>query len=260
MALFVFWQLIKQLTTAPDYRWEITPGHKPASHVPLAWMVREAIHAGLNFDAEKVVAMGCSDVLEDQGAAAPPAADTAYTDFASAVPDICVTNGRQQPNGGSSSSAVVAAPEEETNGHDDETTPRSHFHDMMHRAHVARLHDSLLYSCGLGFASVTSWRLMEYLPFRRMDLQADGTWKPIRWPLPCGEVRDVPDNARVHGSVIRRMRLDASYRPGNLIIGGGGRGCRVAPDEYGTGEWQCIKDEGDPVGELWVKARPDQDG
>lgn len=38
---------------------------------------------------------------------------------------------------------------------------------------------------------------MEYLPFRRMDLQSDGSWKPIIWPLPMGEVRDVPENVCV---------------------------------------------------------------
>ena len=94
---------------------------------------------------------------------------------------------------------------------------------------------------------------MEYLPFRRMDLLPDGSWKPIRWPLPCGEVRDVPLTARVHGSVIRRMQQDEKYRPGNLIVGGGGRGCRLAPREHGMGEWECVQNEGDPVGEVWVK-------
>ena len=94
------------------------------------------------------------------------------------------------------------------------------------------------------------------MPFRRMDLQSDGSWKPIRWPLPCGEVRDIPHTARVHGSVIRRMQLDPDYRPGNLVIGGGGRGMRRAPKEYGMGEWECVAEEGDPVGEVWVKKTP----
>jgi hypothetical protein len=86
-----------------------------------------------------------------------------------------------------------------------------------------------------------------------MDLQPDGSWKPIRWPLPCGEVRDIPENARVHGSVIRRMQLDDKYRPGNLIVGGGGRGVRVAPKEYGIGDWVCVANEGSPVNEIWMK-------
>ncbi len=95
--------------------------------------------------------------------------------------------------------------------------------------------------------------MLRYLPFRRMDLRDDGSWHPIRWPLPCGEVRDIPANARVHGSVIRRMQQDKTYRPGNLIVGGGGRGVRLAPEQYGIGEWVCVEREGCPVGEVWVR-------
>lgn len=76
-----------------------------------------------------------------------------------------------------------------------------------------------------------------------MNLQPDGSWKPISWPLPMGEVRDVPETARVHGSVIRRLRQDESYRPGNLIIGGSGRSVRRAPKEHGIGEWECVQEK-----------------
>jgi len=43
------------------------------------------------------------------------------------------------------------------------------------------------------------------------------------------------------------------YRPGNLLIGGGGRGVRVAPKEHGTGEWVVIRDEGNLIGEVLMK-------
>lgn len=86
-----------------------------------------------------------------------------------------------------------------------------------------------------------------------MDLQPDGSWKPISWPLPRGEVRDIPHNARIHGSVIRRLQVDKNYRPGNLIVGGGGRGVKRAPDHLGIGEWVCVEKEGCPVGEVWVR-------
>ena len=86
-----------------------------------------------------------------------------------------------------------------------------------------------------------------------MDLQRDGNWKAIHWPLPRGEVRDVPKDAKVHHSVIKRMQEDAQYRPGNLImLGVGGRGRRVAPKSMGMGEWVSICDANDPVSEIFV--------
>jgi len=95
---------------------------------------------------------------------------------------------------------------------------------------------------------------MEYLPFRRMDLQEDGSWESITWPLPKGEVRDIPENAMIHSSVIRRMEADENYRPGNLIVGGGGRGVRKAPKDMGIGKWIVVAEPGDPVGEVVVRA------
>jgi hypothetical protein len=76
-----------------------------------------------------------------------------------------------------------------------------------------KIHDCLCFKNGLTPTAVMGWKLMEYLPFRRMDLQPDGSWKPISWPLPCGEVRDIPDGVRVHSSVIRRMEVDERYVP-----------------------------------------------
>jgi hypothetical protein len=123
----------------------------------------------------------------------------------------------------------------------------------MHKAHTSRIHDSLEYSGGLGTMAVTAWKFMEFLPFRRMDLQSDGSWRPIRWPLPRGEVRDIPSGVRIHGSVVRRLNEVENYRPGNLILGGGGRGMRRAPKEYGVGDWVCVAEPGDPVGEIWMR-------
>lgn len=68
--------------------------------------------------------------------------------------------------------------------------------------------DVLQFKNGATRFGTMSWNLMEYLPFRRMDLQEDGSWKAIIWPLPKGEVRDIPANALIHGSVIRRMEAD----------------------------------------------------
>ncbi|OTB02794.1 hypothetical protein M426DRAFT_264241 [Hypoxylon sp. CI-4A] len=237
--------------------WEVTKDSKSASHVPLAYMVREAQRAGLNFDPEKLVEMGVAEISEGPG---PSQAPDGYTD--AGVPDIRIASSSPSPRSPPSLGIesvdwshfkINATSDEEK----DEVRP---FHRMIHKAHLARIHDSLEFGSGLSKGQVLSWKIMEYMPFRRMDLRPDGSWKPIRWPLPCGEVRDIPHTARVHGSVIRRMNEDADYRPGNLIVGGGGRGMRKAPDEYGIGEWQCVQDHGDPVGEVWVRKTPDPAG
>lgn len=229
--------------------WEIPTESKSASHVPLVYMIREAQKAGLNFDPEKLIEMGVMEALEE------PLMDGDNADHHdSGVPDIRIDK---------SSPTNEARPEVMNWGHinytgeqekkKEETESPSSFHQMLHKAHLAHIHDSLEFSSGLGVGQVLSWKIMEYMPFRRMDLQPDGSWKPIRWPLPCGEVRDIPHAARVHGSVIRRLKEDQAYRPGNLIIGGGGRGMRRAPEEYGIGEWKCVQNHGDPIGEVWVK-------
>lgn len=131
------------------------------------------------------------------------------------------------------------------------------FHDALRQSGVeGYCHDTLIFGGGLGRMSVLSWKMMELLPFRRMDLGPDGGWKPIRMPLPRGETRDIPRDAKVHGSVLKRMEQDAKYRPGNLIgLGKGGRGRKQARPEDGTGEWVCVMNEGDPVCEVFVSKR-----
>ncbi|KAF4974448.1 hypothetical protein FZEAL_8648 [Fusarium zealandicum] len=215
--------------------WEMLQDRKSCSHIPLAWMVRQAQKAGLPFDTDKVAEMGCC--------AGPDWNSQGQVRGRPDVPDLLVTSG----NGGLSRAPTMP------------TDEKSHtsFHDIMHGACTARTHDSLEFGQGLGTLAVSAWKIMEYMPFRRMDLQGDGSWKPIRWPLPCGEVRDIPETVRVHGSVIRRMKMDDNYRPGNLIIGGGGRGTRKASAEHGIGEWECIADEGDPVAEIWTRKKRD---
>jgi len=41
-------------------------------------------------------------------------------------------------------------------------------------------------------------------------------------------------------------------------VGGGGRGVRVAPKELGMGEWVVLKEEGHPIGEIWMRKRTDK--
>lgn len=66
-------------------------------------------------------------------------------------------------------------------------------------------------------------------------------------------MRDMPNDAQVHISAIRRMEANPTYRPGNLILGGGGRGVAVAPKGAGTGEWIPAGDEGDLVRARFVR-------
>ncbi|TDZ40806.1 Uncharacterized protein CTRI78_v010095 [Colletotrichum trifolii] len=237
--------------------WDAVSGRKNASHIPLVWMVREAMRAGLTFDVEQLEQLGCVESI-DPSRSAPPRPKKSLRGV-SPVPEIHVN--APSPLG----SPIVGVPEspkatatehenaDSSHSEDSHTHCLSQFDSMMRTAHEAQIHDSLDFSCGMHPASVFMWRVMEHLPFRRLDLRPDGSWKPIRWPLPRGEVRDVPDKVRVHGSVIRRMERDESYRPGNLIVGGGGRGCRVAPKEYGMGQWMCVKGEGDVIDEVWVR-------
>jgi hypothetical protein len=180
--------------TDPTLSWEILPHSKPASHIPLSWMVREAMKAGLSFDMDKVVSMGCCDALDSLDAQqqpqffapGPPPPQEPAVDAAAPRPALPTFrfDGGSQPTSPVIDNGIAPdgpAPDEESAkvegvAHDLpeilsptlNETPRSHFHSLIHRAHRARIHDSLAYGGGLGLFAVASWRLMEYLPFRRM--------------------------------------------------------------------------------------------
>ncbi|EMC96032.1 hypothetical protein BAUCODRAFT_148869 [Baudoinia panamericana UAMH 10762] len=203
--------------------WTLKEGEQPASDLPLMWMVREAKRAGMPFDEDKLEASGylVDNVLRHQET-------PAITIEGQPMP---------QPQRTASVNHSVVRNEE----------------DMLRLETTTTVHDSLAFGKGMGAMSVLSWQVMEYLPFRRMDLHEDGSWKPISWPLPMGEPRDMPDTALVHGSVIRRMEADPSYRPGNLIIGGGGRGVKIAPKEAGIGHWRVAREAGDRLGEAVIR-------
>jgi uncharacterized protein (DUF2235 family) len=219
--------------------WKLNPGETwPLSHAPLVWMVQEAQRAGLVFDERKLKQFECCE------------------EFSGDVSPICETFAFQHHKElekvtievhGNSQSATKG---EKTQGSTRCTSFRT---ALEHSSTQGSLHDCLEFGGQLPPISVLMWQVMEYLPFRRMDLQKDGSWKPIRWPLPRGEVRDIPDDALIHNSAIRRMETDPKYRPGNLIVGGGGRGVRKAPEHFGTGEWVVIQDEGHPVQEIYMR-------
>ena len=229
-------------------------------------MVREAKRAGLHFDPAKMEEMNCGwdvgydDEMPDDDEGIDPKQRN------STVPEVQITADgspeifhdphhridRAAEAGRRPHTANTSEPPEGDPRHE----RKQRFHDHLHRAVTeATLHDSLMYGRGLSTMGVVAWKFMEWLPFRRMDLQDDGSWKPINWPLPRGEVRDIPDTAWIHSSALRRMEVDPKYRPGNLIVGGGGRGMIVAPEKYGMGEWAVVHERGDPVGECVVRVR-----
>jgi uncharacterized protein (DUF2235 family) len=194
--------------------WLLDDEIRPASDLPLIWMLREAMRAGMPIDEAKL--------------------------------------SKAQYHAGEIGAAMDKTYRIDSKDLDSDQTPK--MSDIEYLATRTRLHDSLTFNGGLPWTSVIPWLIMEHLPFRRMDLQPDGTWKPISWPLPRGETRDMPDDAQIHSSVIQRMKVDPSYRPGNLIIGGGGRGVRKAPKSAGIGKWHVVRERGDPIGEAVVRA------
>lgn len=64
---------------------------------------------------------------------------------------------------------------------DDPETHRSFLQALEDSCSNGLIHDCLELGGGLSWANVMLWKMMEYLPFRRMDLQKNGSWKPIRW-------------------------------------------------------------------------------
>lgn len=226
--------------------WPLAKGESPLSHGPLVWMVREAQRAGLDFDGDKMLRFKCCDEdynISSQGVASdgPP------------MPEIQVDSPFSSPRSEKIEPGWAAGMEPQ------KVEPSAFEQNLYKAATKGVLHDCLKFNNGLTFGSVLSWKLMEYLPFRRMDLRPDGSWKAISFPLPMGETRDIPENARIHHSAIQRMEADERYRPGNLIIGGGGRGVRKAPKEMGIGNWEVLKGKYDPIGKVYVRKGPSLD-
>lgn len=228
--------------------WILEEDETPLSLVPLVWMVREAQRAGLEFDSEQMLKLKCCDdnlTMDDATPidgppVRPPMPDIQVT--AASTGDIFNSPRREAVAPGW---APGLAPPE---------TPKSSFKKTLDYAMTkSTLHDVLIFGCGLSKGQVLAWKCMEYLPFRRMDLRPDGSWKAISLPLPMGETRDVPENAHIHHSAILRMQADENYRPGNLIIGGGGRGVRKAPKELGMGSWEVLKGGNDQIGCVYVR-------
>lgn len=222
--------------------WTLRDGESFAlSHAPLVWMVQEALAAGLECDPAKMKQFECLEEFEGEYS---PIRNVNWQK--SWCEDPAHDHDHHENGNGKEKSA--------DGEHESPSKSSQRFKAALYASSTeGYLHDCLSFRSGLPTFSVITWKLMEYLPFRRMDLREDGSWEPICWPLPCGEVRDIPNDAQIHVSVIRRMRKDEKYRPGNLILGGGGRGVRFAPPEAGMGEWVIKNFAGDPVREIYIR-------
>ncbi|KAJ5496978.1 hypothetical protein N7463_008965 [Penicillium fimorum] len=191
------------------------------SHVPLVWMIHEAQRAGLQFDSEKLKQFHCFD-------------DSIAGDI-----QHCQRH---------------RAAEQKVTRNEGETDERSEFEYALWRASTnGQIHDSLRFHHGDTWLSVLSWKMVEYLPFRRMILKSDQTWKPIRFPLPLGERRDIPRDAAVHGSAIHRMEVNSTYRPKNMAPKGKGKGEISGHQAEG---WEMHAHHGCPVRETYRRTQP----
>ena len=122
---------------------------------------------------------------------------------------------------------------------------------IVQAATAAEVHDSLDYDGGKGFETLF-WRIMEYFPFKRPKITPDGSVAMTRWHT-RGLRRPLPEGARIHGSVIERLRRDPEYRPYNLGLG------RKVAEKQGSmahrdiGRWRHVEHAG--MCDYWVRVR-----
>ncbi|KAM7216600.1 short chain dehydrogenase [Rhypophila decipiens] len=198
--------------------------------VPLVWMIRAAMKAGVLFDFDQTNSEDESSYWKKLKEA------ILRPDKPSAVPATTT-------NGSITTTSRKSTIETHAVGGVNEKT--------MHERYLAMLkgtHHDVLKMDRLKYG----W--MEYLPFKRMDLDpSTSRWKPIRWPPSRGDTRDVPDEVpvKVHASVIERMKVNPSYRPRNLILGGGRGGKnplfyfwrKLPAAEFNPDHWVPVEDD-----------------
>ncbi|KAL4891815.1 hypothetical protein BDV59DRAFT_203088 [Aspergillus ambiguus] len=122
-------------------------------------------------------------------------------------------------------------------------------------AEKAELHDSLDYDGGKGIETMF-WRFLEWFPWKRPAVQPDGSIKETRWHFK-GLRRPLPPEAKIHGSVIRRVLSDPDYRPYNLGFGKKPYQMDQEAEKREFEPWSNIKKSG--LSDFWVK-KPGQLG
>ncbi|KAJ9480951.1 hypothetical protein VN97_g12562 [Penicillium thymicola] len=117
----------------------------PLSHVTLVWMVQEAQRAGLRFNLNKLKQFNCVEDLTHQTDSAAEHDNTGGQRI-----------GRRESDAG-------------------DAYYESHFvHALRSASAHGKIHDGLQYHEGTPRIGVLSWRILEYLPIRRMSLEPDG--------------------------------------------------------------------------------------
>lgn len=137
---------------------------------------------------------------------------------------------------------------------EEDAARRTYIDALHHSSATGILNDRLQFGGAVSATSALAWNILEYIPIRHVEIQRDRGAKTMYFPLHCGEPRAIPIDALVHVSAIRRMQHNKDYRPGNLIVGGGGRGVIKAPPEYGLGDWVPRYNSGDPAQELYGRS------
>lgn len=147
------------------------------SHNPLVWMVTQAQKAGLDFDCEKMIQLKCcDDEASEWSESYEPSGG-----HDSNIPGVQITSSSEPNIFARSRSAHTSVGWAQ--GLQPEKPKQSEFHRILNAsATKGKLHDCLEFNNGLTHMSVLSWRIMEYLPFRRMDLKPDGSWTAISFP------------------------------------------------------------------------------
>ena len=194
----------------------------PTSHIPLTWMVNEAMRAGLTFNKEKI---GPVSIRSNPSESA--------SSSSSSLP--------------SASCAAIHPPSVTTNT----TTNTNATPAPLQKAQRSQIHDSLDYDSGKGLTTFF-WRMLEYLPLKRPIVQPDGTIVHSRWHT-RGLRRPLPHRALVHGSVVRRLRWDPDYRPYNLGLGYKPNMQDRKEEDRDIGQWKCVHEDEDEIREYWVK-------
>ncbi|KAL4904046.1 hypothetical protein BDW74DRAFT_32001 [Aspergillus multicolor] len=93
------------------------------------------------------------------------------------------------------------------------------FHDKNRFALGGFVHDSLSFGLGTDFFTVLLWKFLEYYPLTtRWELKWTDSrplWENVRFPLNEGRPRDMPFDAVLHESLVRRLNEDPKYKPQN---------------------------------------------